>query len=69
MRLQPSSLPSSHQLPNISLETGDLQASLGTYHPFKKALWGALSESPELDLLAEKQLKKRLYSPWLMGTQ
>jgi hypothetical protein len=50
MLLQPSFLPSSHQLPDISLETGDQQASLGTYYPFKKALWGALSESPELDL-------------------
>lgn len=69
MRLQPSSLPFSHQLPNIFLKTGDLQASLGPYHPFKKALWGALTESPELDLLAEKRLKKRVYSNWLMGTQ
>lgn len=39
MLLQPSFLPSHHQLQDISLETGDLQASLGTYHSFKKALW------------------------------
>lgn len=39
MLLQSSFLPSYHLLQDIPLETGNLQASLGTYHPFKKACW------------------------------
>lgn len=58
MLLQASFLPSYHQLQDISLETGDLQASLGTHHPFKKSLWALCQRAQGC-----------IDFPWLMGTQ